>query len=88
MWTGRLLVGLVLSILLGGCAEPERQWMKVNQPYTVEEFQRDIKECTRRGDLDDECMKARGWVSVKPPKADKAPESAAPGRTPVRGRGY
>jgi hypothetical protein len=88
MPTRRLLIGLALSTLLGGCAEPERQWMKVNQPYTVEEFQRDIKECTRRGDLDDECMKARGWVSVKPPKAEKAPESGAPARTAPRGRSY
>ncbi|HEV8639685.1 MAG TPA: hypothetical protein VGV13_01125 [Methylomirabilota bacterium] len=69
-----LLIGLGLSLVLSGCAEPEREWMKVNQPYTVEEFRRDIKECTRKGALDEDCMKGRGWVSVAPPKSEKAPE--------------
>lgn len=69
-----LLIGLGLALILAGCGQPEREWMKLNQPYTVEEFRRDLKECTRRGVVDEDCMKSRGWVSVAPPRAEKPPE--------------
>jgi hypothetical protein len=47
--------------------------MKVNQPYTVEEFRRDVRECTRGRVLDEDCMKRRGWVSLNP-RREKLPE--------------
>jgi hypothetical protein len=67
MWIRVVLVGVVglgLALGLGACARDDRQWMKVNTPYTVQEFQRDIAECSRGGKLDDACMRSRGWVDM------------------------
>lgn len=72
-------MGLGLVLALAGCAGPEREWMKTGQRYTVEEFRRDVKECTRERKLDEECMRQRGWVAVSPAKTEKAPEPL-PGR--------
>jgi hypothetical protein len=60
------VAGLALATLVGACAQSEREWMKVDQSYTVEEFRRDVRECTRSGALDEDCMKRRGWVSLNP----------------------
>jgi hypothetical protein len=67
---------LVLGVLaaLGGCAEDrQRDWMKVDQRYTVEDFRRDHAECSRSGKLDEACMRSRGWVDVVRP-AEKQPD--------------
>ena len=48
--------------------------MKLNEKYTREDFKRDWAQCSAKGDLDEECMKARGWVSVTPPRADQKKE--------------
>ena len=71
-----VLVALSLLSLAGCGAHDAREWMKVNQPYTKQEFQRDHKECSRKGDLDDACMRQRGWVSVNPSKSEpqKSPD--------------
>ena len=63
MWTRVVLIG-VLGLGLGACARDDRQWMKVNTPYTLQEFQRDIDECSPGGKLDDACMRSRGWVDM------------------------
>jgi hypothetical protein len=71
-----VLLGLGLAVVLAACgARDDRQWMKVNQSYTAAEFRRDLAECTKKDKLDDDCMKGRGWVPVKPSKAEeeKAP---------------
>jgi hypothetical protein len=73
MWLWRLLTGLALTGVLGACAQPEREWMKIGQAYTVEEFRRDRRECTRAGVLDEGCMKSRGWVSLSP-RPEKPPD--------------
>ena len=72
-----LLLGLwVLS--LGGCsAHDDREWMKVDRRYTKEELHRDYKDCTRKGDLDEPCMRQRGWIPVNPTK-EEAPRSMDP----------
>ncbi|OLB99858.1 MAG: hypothetical protein AUH30_04140 [Candidatus Rokubacteria bacterium 13_1_40CM_68_15] len=64
---------LVTGILvLAACAtETERQWMKLDQTYTTAEFRRDVAACTKSGNVDDECMKSRGWVAVTPPATKK-----------------
>lgn len=49
-----------------GCASDERQWLKLNEKYTTEEFRRDHAACSRGGKLDDTCMRSRGWVAVNP----------------------
>jgi len=83
---GRIALFLALSALaLSGCgAHDDREWMKVDRRYTKEEFQRDYRECSRKGDLDDACMKQRGWVAVNPAKSEK-PQSVDP--LPGRQRG-
>ncbi len=79
----RLALVVVVAPWLGlaGCAaEPERQWMKIGQPYTTAEFRRDVAECTRDGRLDEVCLQQRGWVAVTP-KPEKPP-------SPRPGEGY
>ena len=83
----RLLIAVLITLAvlpLAGCgAHDDREWMKVNQRYTKQEFQRDHKECSRKGDLDDACMRQRGWVSVNPSKSEP---QKSPDPLPQRGR--
>lgn len=81
-----LTVSLALVVLaLAGCgSSDDREWMKINQKYTTEEFQRDYRECSRKKDVVDEpCMRQRGWLPVSPSKSEPAPTPTA---TPQRGR--
>ncbi len=69
------LLGLPALLTLGACAPAqEREWMKIDRPYTTAEFRKDHEECSRGGKLDEACMKRRGWVSVNP--------GSRPDRTP------
>jgi hypothetical protein len=78
MWFPRRpLAALVAAAALAGCAA-EKQWMKVGQPYTTAEFRRDYAACSRGGKLDDECMRGRGWVDMKPSPGDRAAETEPP----------
>jgi hypothetical protein len=80
MRTLRLSVALVLvAAALAGCAT-EKQWMKVGEPYTTAEFRRDYAECskTKNGSLDEECMRTRGWVDLKPSRGDRAADTPPP----------
>jgi len=83
----RLQIGflVVLSALgMVACSALDaREWMKVNQKYTKEEFQRDHKACLRDGSPDEACMRQRGWVPVNPSKAESGP----PPETIPRSRG-
>jgi hypothetical protein len=65
-------------------ASDNREWMKVNQRYTTQEFVRDHKACSRDGKPDEACMRQRGWVPVNPSKADSEPPAEAIPRS--RGR--
>jgi hypothetical protein len=85
MRTRVVLAALPLLASLAACGPPEREWMKINESYTREEFRRDVAQCTRGTTLDEACMKNRGWVSVTPPKATKPPEPPVP-TTPRYGR--
>jgi hypothetical protein len=69
----------VVAAALAGCAA-EKQWMKVGEPYTTAEFRRDYADCskTKDGTLDDECMRAKGWVDMKPSKGDRAADTPPP----------
>lgn len=62
----RLLPFVCLAVLvLGGCAsEPERQWYKATGNYTVKDWERDEAACTKNHVLDEECVKAKGWVPL------------------------
>jgi hypothetical protein len=68
------------ALILVGCSSgAELEWMKVGQPYTAAEFKRDYSQCDKTGKLED-CLRARGWVSVTAPTAPKqtAPEMRTP----------
>lgn len=79
------------ALVVAGCTSvAEVEWMKVGQPYTAAEFRRDYSECDKTAKLD-ECLRARGWVSVTAPNAPKqtAPEVRTPGGVPQgTGRRY
>jgi|SRR5262245_47381051 hypothetical protein len=73
------LTVFAVAAVLAGCAA-DKQWMKVGESYTTAEFRRDYTECSAKsktGTVDDDCMRARGWVDVKPSKGDRAADSPA-----------
>ena len=70
-----------LVLMIAGCASDDRQWMKLDQKYTTEEFRRDHAACTRDGKLDDACMRSRGWVAVNP--MGKGEQRADPNVSPI-----
>jgi len=88
----RSTLGPILTcavLLAAGCATDDREWMKLSEKYTTEEFRRDHAACSKGGKLDDGCMRGRGWVAVNPagksetPKDPYAREIGAPsGRRP------
>lgn len=85
-WTGLLIV-LGAAATLAACTSDNREWMKLNQKYTTEDFRRDLKSCTDKKDkIDDECMRRLGWVPVSPGRDQKAPEPYAPAQMGI-GRG-
>lgn len=75
----------LLVLLVGGtfgCASSdERLWYKPGGNYTTAEFNQDRDACTRGKKLDEECLKAKGWVTVSP---DRPTQTAPP--SPTRGR--
>ena len=78
---------LLIALAMWACGTDTREWMKLNQTYTTAEFRRDLQQCTVKGKLDDDCMKARGWVAVTPPRAEQKKEdplSLPAGRSPRR----
>lgn len=75
------LLLIVSSVTLVGCSsEHDRQWYKPGTNYTTAEFNRDRDGCTTKNELNEQCMKEKGWVpltSDRPadsgPKAPKTP---------------
>ena len=71
MFLKACLLTFALSALVAcGSATDNREWMKVNEKYTGEDFRRDVKACSASGKLDDTCMHGRGWVAVSRAKPD------------------
>jgi uncharacterized lipoprotein len=62
---GPILAGATV-LVLAGCSSDDRQWLKLNEKYTTDEFRRDHTACSKSGKLDEACMRARGWVAVNP----------------------
>jgi hypothetical protein len=82
-------LGLVAVLTAGGCTSDERQWLKPNERYTIEDFRRDHAACTKSGKLDDDCMRSRGWVAVNPlGKAETPKDPHARDISPPAGRRY
>jgi hypothetical protein len=79
MFLRACLLMLALGALAACASSTEnREWMKVDQKYTGEEFRRDVAACSKSGKLDDTCMRARGWVDVSSNKVEKPVESSKP----------
>jgi hypothetical protein len=75
-----VLIAMSAALALGGCASEEKEWMKLDQKFTVAEFRRDYTSCSRNGKLDESCMRGKGWVAVSPgTPLEKAVEPARPG---------
>jgi hypothetical protein len=75
------------ALLAGaGCASDDRQWLKLNEKYTTEEFQRDHAACSKSGKLDDACMRQRGWVAVNPGSKGETRDPRAESLGPPAGR--
>ena len=86
-WSWSLSALLLVLPALGGCVTDEREWMKLNERYTVAEFQRDREACMKKGTIDDACMRGRGWVAVNPGgKAETAKDPHARDLQPPAGR--
>jgi hypothetical protein len=74
---GILLVAAT-ALSVSACASgPERQWYKPGGNYSVAEFQRDQAACTKNREVDEECLKTRGWIPISADK-DKGPAPLAP----------
>ena len=72
---------LAATVLGAGCAgDPTREWMKVNQKYTVEEFRRDHETCRRAAQGYDTCMRDSGWVDVSRPAEKPMSDIPSPTR--------
>jgi len=72
----RWITGPILGVamlLAAGCATDERQWLKLDEKYTTEDFRRDHTLCSKSGRLDDGCMRSRGWVVVNPGSKSETP---------------
>jgi hypothetical protein len=71
MSSHRVLLALGIALVVAGCSSAaDVQWMKVGQAYTAADFRRDYTECDKTANLDD-CLRARGWVSVTAPTTPK-----------------
>jgi len=76
-----LLVSIA-TLALGGCAsQPQKQWYKAAGNYTVADWDRDEALCSKNRVVDEECLKAKGWI---PLSAD--PEKPVPSPVDPRGR--
>ena len=82
----RTLSLVMFALSLTACAaDPEKQWYKPGVNYTMAEFQRDETACMKDKVLDEECMKARGWVAISADKDTTVPmqgglQAPKPGR--------
>jgi hypothetical protein len=73
-------IAVGVALLLAGCASEEKEWMKLDQKYTVAEFRRDYSACSKNGKLDEPCMRGKGWVAVSPgTPLEKVAEPSRPG---------
>lgn len=92
LWTAKVVrmnaidVAAILAVVMAvgsacSTAEPARQWYKPAGDYTVQDLKRDMAACTREKKLDQECLRARGWVDLSADVSRPTPEpSQPPGR--------
>jgi hypothetical protein len=73
-----VLIPIALGAVLTACGGDSREWMKLNEKYTTEDFRRDYAECSKSGKLDEGCLRGRGWVDVSSTSKAEAPKASAP----------
>lgn len=78
----RFALLLALALPLAACGGADKQWYKPNSNYTVAEFEQDRRACTRERQLDEACLRGRGWVSLSAdgPVKDTGPQAPEPPR--------
>ena len=81
-----LLVIALCCIAACSSLDPEKQWYKPGQSYTVAEFERDRAACTKDRVLDEACLKGRGWVSLSGDEYKPPTRPLQPGTKEQRGR--
>lgn len=80
MHTLARLIAVSVALLLGACASEEKEWMKIDTKFTVQEFRRDYAACSKGSKLDESCMQSKGWVAVSPgAPVEKPVAPATPG---------
>ena len=79
-----LVIATTLS-LVGCSTERDRQWYKPTANYTMDEFKRDRDACTNGNTLDEQCLKARGWLPMTSDKPVEVGPKPASSNT-IRGR--
>ena len=81
----RLFLAIGLLSLVGCSSDRDKQWYKPNTSYTVAEFTRDREQCTKNRELDEQCMRQRGWV---PLTSDREPSTSTKPAPNPRGPRY
>ena len=79
--TSRALCAALFALpAVAGCTvgNIEKQWYKASGEYTSADFERDRRACTRDRQLDEDCLRQRGWTSLS---ADTGP-APKPGAIP------
>jgi hypothetical protein len=77
----RALCAILIALpAVAGCTigNIEKQWYKASSEYTRADFERDRRACTRDRQLDEDCLRQRGWT---PLSADTGP-APKPAATP------
>lgn len=74
---------LAMSVALGACTvgNTDRQWYKASGDYTSAEFDRDRRSCTQNRQLDEDCLRERGWTSLSGDIDPVKPVAPTPSRT-------
>jgi len=73
------LVMLPFIAALTACASSaEKQWYKPGGDYTVQDFQRDRTACEKSGQLDEDCLRQRGWLPLSADKEQPPPPPTSP----------
>lgn len=75
-----IALACVVALPLAACSlDPEKQWYKPSGTYTSADFDRDTKACTKNRELDETCLKQRGWVPLSGDLVKKQAEKPAAG---------
>ena len=69
----RVFLLLAVAAVIAACSSTvDKQWYKPSGDYTVADFQRDRTACEKAGQLDEDCLRQRGWLPLSADK-DKPP---------------